>query len=227
MVIADIQNYLALFLSALRRRGLLTTLKIAFYELYFDWKYDIETKEYIETEFIDSDSVNKQEGHKYGPLQIPFFYEVFGENSQIKDRGCYIDFGCGKGRTLILAALCGFKEIIGVEYSKELCAQCVDNIKSFQEKAHIIANFKVECSDAVDYAIPAKASTVVFYDPFSIKIFEKVLANIKESLLLSPRAVYLVYFNYSAAHKELLIRHKIISDDQRSKTIVCQLCTRA
>ena len=33
----------------------------------------------------------------------------------------FVDFGCGKGRVLLLAAGFGFARITGVEFAKELC----------------------------------------------------------------------------------------------------------
>jgi SAM-dependent methyltransferase len=215
-----INNYLAMFVSAIKRRGIIMTCRIAWHELAFDWKYGTETRKYIETASIQTESFHKGEGHKYGPLQVPFFQRVFVPNGPISSRTCYIDFGCGKGRALILAALSGFLEIIGIEYSKAICAICKDNIEKFRSRTGSLAKFEIIHCDAVDYSIPDNASVMVFYDPFELSIFEKVVSNIANSLRRAPRDVYIVYFNYSEKHKSVLNDFEKVIEYPTDRTIV-------
>lgn len=219
-------HYGELFLSAIRRRGIIMTVRIAYHELVFDWKYGTETKEYVEAEDIRTDSLHKQDGHKYGPLQIPFFWRVFGTGGPVLDRNCYVDFGCGKGRTLILAALCGFARVIGVEYSRDLCDQCNHNIEKFRSRAGTSARFEVVHADAADYVIPEDASTLVFYDPFSLAVFRNVVQNIETSLRRAPRPLYIVFFNCSEACKAALSGFEKVVEYPTDKTFVCRSAAR-
>lgn len=43
----------------------------------------------------------------------------------------FVDFGSGKGRTLLLAAEFNFKRIIGVEFARELHDTAVKNVKNY------------------------------------------------------------------------------------------------
>jgi SAM-dependent methyltransferase len=214
-------QYLQLFLSAVRRRGILMTARIAYHEIFFDWRYGTETKEYIEAKDIQTESRNAAEGHKYGPLQIPFFWRVFGEKGPVSDMTCYIDFGSGKGRTLLLAALCGFRKVIGVEYSDHLCDVCRRNIDNFTARVSgIQTTFEVVHADAADYAIPDHASTLVFYDPFSPAIFKDVIRNVQASLFRVPRDIRIVVFNCSEEYKAVLSGFEKVVEYSADRTLV-------
>ncbi len=214
-------DYCRLFLSAVKRRGVLMTVRIAYHEILFDLRYGTETKKYIEAEDIQTQSRNKAEGHKYGPLQIPFFWKVFGAEGPVTDRSCCIDFGCGKGRILLLAALCGFKEVIGVEYSETLCDLCRRNISRFAARGQQVnTTFEVIHADAADFAIPDHASTLVFDDPFGPQVFRDVMWNIQTSLLRTPRDIWIVIFTCSDSYKAVLSGIELVVEHPADKTVV-------
>ena len=218
-------QYLQLFLASLKRRGVSTTVSIAWHELVFDWRYGTETKEYVELDAITADSIHKADGHRYGPLQVPFFDEVFGDGGPIRDRTCFIDYGSGKGRPMILAALAGFKRVIGVEYDKGLCDTCRDNIAAFKARTGSTARFDVIQEDAVEYELPEqeKTTTCIFYNPFEPAILDKVVRTIEASFARAPREIYLVYFACSDGHKQVLSRLPHVKDFPAAGTAVYRM----
>ena len=48
------------------------------------------------------------------------------------DKFNFIDFGSGKGRCLLMAGILGFKNVIGIEFAKDLCEWAKRNKLSFQ-----------------------------------------------------------------------------------------------
>lgn len=109
-----------------------------------------------------------------------------------------IDFGCGKGRVLILAAKYGFNRIIGVELSSSMLDICRQNIAIAKVK-----NVDLYEIDAVEFSVPCDAEVCVyyFYNPFSKVVLEKVINNIVENYV-SKGTSYIVYSN--PVHSEVL-----------------------
>src|SRR5579862_1729723 len=84
----------------------------------------------------------------------------------------FIDLGCGKGKTLLVAANLGFKHLIGVEFANEL----VEIARANLTKAGIV-NAVVEHADAADFNFPSSDIVVYLYNPFSQEIVRKVAAK--------------------------------------------------
>ena len=105
----------------------------------------------------------------------------------------FIDFGSGKGRALLLASEFPFKRVVGVEFSPELHATAVDNIRKYRtQRQHCNAVDSV-CMDFVDFHLPPEPSVLFFFDPCAETVFEIVLNNIERSIHEHPREIYIVY----------------------------------
>jgi SAM-dependent methyltransferase len=97
----------------------------------------------------------------------------------------FIDLGCGKGKTLIVAASLGFKQIIGVEFVHELAEIARKNLAKMR-----IANAVVLETDAANYRPPDSDAVIYLYNPFSQEVMEKVVANLRES---RSHKLYVIY----------------------------------
>ncbi|MGH9404207.1 MAG: class I SAM-dependent methyltransferase [Terriglobia bacterium] len=97
----------------------------------------------------------------------------------------FVDVGCGKGRTLLIAARLGFKQVIGVEFVHELAEVAKKNLQKMQ-----IGNATVLEMDAAAYRFPDDDLVVYFCNPFSEEVMSKVIANLRESL---AKRIYVVY----------------------------------
>jgi hypothetical protein len=105
----------------------------------------------------------------------------------------FIDFGSGKGRVLVSAARYAFIQVIGVEYSSQLHEQALNNIRS----ARHLKCCKVRsiCVDAAQFTIPKTPCVLYFYNPFKATIMERVLSNVRTSLMCFPRPLFIAYMN--------------------------------
>jgi SAM-dependent methyltransferase len=57
----------------------------------------------------------------YQPVNFYTAETLFESIDKEDTIGTFLDMGCGKGRVLAMAAAYGFKEIIGVDLSPQLC----------------------------------------------------------------------------------------------------------
>ncbi len=104
--------------------------------------------------------------------------------------GRFIDIGSGKGRLLVEAANMGFKVLEGVEFSHTLCQKAKRNLKLLK-----IKNVKINHIDAQKYIFPSDTKVVYFLNPFTDRVFKKVLTNLIDS---SKNFIYDVYIVYRA-----------------------------
>jgi hypothetical protein len=105
----------------------------------------------------------------------------------------FVDYGAGKGRVLLAASLHRFREIVGVEFSSELCAIAGRNIEIFAQKAKIAVRPRVVCSDARMFDLPAGPLVCYFYNPFDDVIMADVIARLEASLDAEPRDIAILY----------------------------------
>lgn len=113
-----------------------------------------------------------------------------------------LDFGCGKGRVLAVAAYYGFLKITGVEFAKELCVVARKNIAPVQHEFPDKI-FNVIHANAVDYKIENNTNVFFFFNPFDEVVMLVVVKNILLSLKENPREIYVVYIN--PVHKEIFM----------------------
>ena len=110
----------------------------------------------------------------------------------------FIDFGAGKGRTLLLAGRNGFRKIIGVEFAGELVACAEVNIARYKNAKQKCHDVQIIEADAVELALPDGPLVIYFYNPFTREVFNSVMRNIVRSLKRERRDCYIVYGSSSA-----------------------------
>ena len=104
----------------------------------------------------------------------------------------FIDFGCGKGRVIFMVAEQKLKKVIGVELDKKLADIAHDNIRNLR-----LQNTPIEIINADAATFAVEEGTVFFlFDPFGYKTCEKVVENIKESLINRPRKIRILYWGH-------------------------------
>lgn len=104
----------------------------------------------------------------------------------------YLDLGCAKGRTLLLAAGMGFGRVIGVEFAESLCVIARQNISRFAGPRDMDAFCSVVHADATQYELPNGKLVLYFGNPFGLELWPQMLASIADSLKHRPRPIRLV-----------------------------------
>jgi predicted RNA methylase len=103
-----------------------------------------------------------------------------------------LDYGCGAGRIICLAAQYPFSRIIGIDIDAELCAVAERNVHALRQRRTLP---EVVCADAASYPVPREISVVFLYNPFPRPVLQEALTRVLESFDHMPRLVRVVYAN--------------------------------
>jgi len=131
----------------------------------------------------------------YRPTPRPVFFRMLRRLDVDYSSFVFIDFGCGKGKVLFLAAELPFTRIVGIELSSKLFRVAENNLRNYLGPRTCNA-VQLVCMDASEYEIPEGRAIYYFYNPFTAEVMRKVLENIRRSLAATPRETYVVYFNH-------------------------------
>ena len=170
---------------------------------YYDWKSGTETAGRIPLDRLDIDYGSVKHGKHYQPVNAHAFRKTMRSIRIANNESVFIDFGCGKGKSLLLASDFDFiRKSIGIEFSRELCICAERNASRFSRSYGRRSIIEVVHADAVNYDIPSDANIFFFYNPFDKTIMVPVLKRISRSLSDSPRPSWLIYCN--PVHREAM-----------------------
>lgn len=200
-----ITKFIDRLVSSLRRNGLwrtvyaagrhLTTYVSALFDRGFDGRYHVETAEFVEIhDMTDVVSPNLKRGIRYEPTRARPFRRIIRE-IEFPPGSVFVDFGCGKGRAMLLAIEGGFGHVVGVDFSQNLCDVARSNLESFRSRAGRKFKAAVHQGDAVDFPIAPEYNVLFFYNPFDAAVLGKVVASIDQSIREHPRKVWMIYHN--------------------------------
>jgi SAM-dependent methyltransferase len=184
---------------SIRRDGLLATMRKALVHLTygragddaFDRQYGTDTGGLIPLWKVSVRSLNSRFGGPYRATAedelidaLRFLGEAFGDFT-------FVDLGCGKGRTLLVAPRLGFARAIGVEFADELVAIARANIAKLA-----VRNATIIFGDVTEYAFPETDLVVYLYNPFAAEIMRRVMINLEAHLRALPQLkLYVIYKN--------------------------------
>jgi SAM-dependent methyltransferase len=117
--------------------------------------------------------------------------------AQIPDRGAchFFDFGCGKGRPLLVAAEFGFAGLTGLEYSSALSRMARRNGATFRKANPGTPSIEIVTGDALAFELPAEGVVIFLYNPFRRPLMERLTANLEAMLQSRRQNLYVVYYN--------------------------------
>ncbi|MEO7317813.1 MAG: class I SAM-dependent methyltransferase [Chthoniobacteraceae bacterium] len=119
-------------------------------------------------------------------------FQVAMRQVDVRRDDVFVDFGSGKGRTLILAADFPFRRIIGVEFDGNLNDLALKNLQRALT-AERLNDIDLIVADATAWRIPDEATVLFFFNPFRGEVLAKVCENIRRSLAEAPRKLTIVY----------------------------------
>jgi SAM-dependent methyltransferase len=106
----------------------------------------------------------------------------------------FLDYGAGKGRTMIVAQRMGFGAVIGVEVSEQLAAAARENLARQKRRPGAEAA-RVIVADASEWEPPPEVTVAFMYSPFTGPVFAAAIGRLLDSLDRHPRRMRLVYNN--------------------------------
>ena len=128
----------------------------------------------------------------YQPVPYASFDAAMRHVSVRPGQDVFIDYGCGMGRAVVVAATYPFRQVIGVERSPSLSAIARDNVSRATSKLRC-GDVSIATTDARDYEVPDNATHIFLFNPFDEAIVMAVLARIHDSIHANPRTVSIIY----------------------------------
>jgi hypothetical protein len=181
--------------GSLRNRGIVGTFLQALSlveERLFDLHYGTDTVAFVKLRQEVISGPNASEGVDYHATRIVPLRKVLAATSPGPD-SFLVDYGCGKGRVLLVAAECGFSRSVGIEFMHDLCQVARSNVKRYGQKTGIKADIQIVESDAADYVVQDDQTHFYFFNPFSAGVLRQVLQRITHSVQVNPRVIYIIY----------------------------------
>lgn len=105
----------------------------------------------------------------------------------------FVDFGCGKGRVLLVASEFPFRRIIGLEFAPQLAEIARQNMKAYRARNRRCLELEAITADATLYQLAPEPHVLYFYSPFAREVMDKVVQNIEESWQKSPRDLLVLF----------------------------------
>lgn len=157
----------------------------------FDRRHGTDTSTFAELKTLGIASDNKRHGERYQPSPVYSLRRLLRRLDIRHSEFSFVDFGSGKGRTLLIASELPFKQVIGVEFAEELHLQAERNIARYCPRA--ADNVTAVHIDATEFKLPESDLVLYFFNPFNQLVLSQVLDNLTASLQTKPRRVILIY----------------------------------
>ncbi|WP_107943510.1 class I SAM-dependent methyltransferase [Metasolibacillus fluoroglycofenilyticus] len=132
--------------------------------------------------------------HRYEPTPYTGLEQLF-ENYTLPDNATFVDIGCGKGRVPIYIHYRFHIPVVGIEMDEKFFIEAQQNREAYLEKAqkkHVPITFFRMIAER--YIVKKEDNVFFFFNPFSIDIFRKVVANILYSFEYNPRNIHIILY---------------------------------
>jgi SAM-dependent methyltransferase len=188
-------NAIVWAVNSVRGRGLVQTMKVAasvVVDLSFDWRHGTSTMRWVAAEDLGAVGENLAHSGRYSATKARPLWTLLRSLELPRSSG-FVDFGAGKGRVLLIAAEYGFRKIVGVEFSPKLCEYARQNIEIFKKRNPVPIEIDIVQSDVTTYPIQPDQEVFFMFNPFGEAVMAQVLANLRRSVEVAPRRIWLIY----------------------------------
>lgn len=183
----------------IRARGVIHTARELIFRIdnrCHDAVLNVETSGFVDTRDLGYDNLDLVH---YAPIGYRALRNAMGRVAIDPAHSVFLDYGCGKGRAVVVAATMPFKRVVGVELSSTLLQQCRENVVSMRRRRAL--DVELSCVDATTYPVPHDVNVIYFFNPFRGAVLATVFANVERSQREHPRRIHVLYFNDSHFQK--------------------------
>jgi SAM-dependent methyltransferase len=159
----------------------------------WDLTHRVDTCGEIPLNSLDFESKSKDPGLEYQShhpeiirsslLMLPIPHEDY----------TFVDFGCGKGRVLLIASGFKFRKIVGLELAPQLADIAKRNVERYRSSDQKCFDIEVMTADATDYELGPDPQVLYFFSPFTLRLMSQILENIEASVRRSPRDLLILF----------------------------------
>jgi hypothetical protein len=164
-------------------------------EQRYDRRFGVNTSGMVPTAKLGISEEQRCHAVEYTPTMAVKFASLLSHLPLHYEKYAFVDFGCGKGRVLLIASDFPFHSIVGVELSPSLHCAAEENIARYRSRHQQCFDIDTVCADATAFEFPAEPLVLYFFNPFSDTIMRQVLDTLTRSLQARPRDVAIIYDN--------------------------------
>lgn len=148
----------------------------------FDLRYGVETRQVVELADMSLPPESRDQVKRYQGSHVAELRRALRQ-CELDLRGYrFLDLGCGKGRALFLASLCGFERCLGIEIEPNLCQICRSNISAFcQRTGKAESCFELFEGDVLDYQLDSGPNLFYLFNPFKLELVGQVAEQLKKT----------------------------------------------
>jgi len=183
--------------GSLRSRGVAATagiLATTAVDMWFDLRRGTRTAGWVDLDDFAISSSNRARGRAYQATSA-FAFSRLLRKIEIPRQCGFVDFGCGRGRVLLLAADAGFERVVGIEFASELVVDARRNVQRWTESSGRTCQMSVIEGDVLDYVVAKQDAVFFLFNPFDDVVLDGVLDRIELSLDMHPRNAWIIYHN--------------------------------
>ena len=158
----------------------------------FDLRNRTDTSGRVELNALTFSSPAKRQGTLYIPTRVRAL-RYFLNTCDFPSASVFVDLGCGKGQTLLVASRFPFKRVVGIEYTRELCTIATANVQAYRKQHPAVVSIDVIEADAAEYEVKPDENVFYMYHPFGPNVLRQVVLNILSSVERHSRPVWIVY----------------------------------
>jgi SAM-dependent methyltransferase len=169
-----------------------------FVDAWRDWSQGIRTRGVVRPDLFGF-SINSV--HTYVPTPWDIARRAL-DSIDISTHDVFVDYGCGRGRVLVVALRHPFRRVIGIELLPTLAADARRNTAGERERCQVIEG------DAAELPLPDDATVIYMFNSFGDESLAQVATRIRESLLRRPRRLRLLTLAVDPALIESLVQQQ-------------------
>lgn len=205
----DFRTYYSKLFEATSKRKPVDILKVCWstaVDSLFDLRYGVSTFKSISNAQLATQEPHFLESVGYQPTRALPFRKLM-KALRLDKKICFVDFGCGKGRALMLAAEYGFNKVKGIEFAESLCQDAKENLETLKKIKSLNFDYEIIPSDVLKYALLEEDRILYLYDPFSEEILKKWIELIIPTLKRQGHLVTIIYHNNFLADQTLFDKY--------------------
>lgn len=150
-------------------------------------------------EWTGHNHYNRYEATPYEALERLFEVYRFRKGDRV------VDFGCGRGRVTFAIHHRFRVPVVGIEAHDKTYEEALANKGSYRARAkRIDAPIKLKYGLAEHYEVKPTDNRFYFFNPFSDRVFHKVMSNIAKSVQRTPRSVDVILYYPLPEYKDVV-----------------------
>jgi SAM-dependent methyltransferase len=174
-------------------RGPRDTLGWCWYQFAWrwrEWRLGINTREFAHGIVVPDQGAC----HGYEPIDHRCFDIILADLDIQAGKDVFLDYGCGMGRAVVLAAREPFRRVLGIEIDAILSEIARQHIAAARQRGKLrCPEAQIITTDAAAWQVPEDVTVVFLFNSFTGELLEAVLERIRESVQAAPRPLKLVY----------------------------------